>query len=103
MIGWAFKLVGDFPERWVEIIRSIPTFGSEDRKRACELLEAVALRTDQDGRTILWSALTTLVNRHKAVQDCRVGNERAGFEAARIGRHPNRTHRPRNKNRLAFQ
>lgn len=65
----ALTLADNDPSRWVAIIQKIPMFAPEHRDRACDLLENFSRQADTGQRTVLWSALLNLVNRHKAFQN----------------------------------
>ncbi|HTR48617.1 MAG TPA: hypothetical protein VMM16_14640 [Verrucomicrobiae bacterium] len=65
----ALKLAGDDPQRWTAIIPLLPTFSRNDRQRAHDLLERFGARAEAEQRTVVWTALQELVNRHRTFHD----------------------------------
>jgi len=68
VIHRAIEMLGFDPDRWTTIIRNLSSFSPDDRSRVIALLGSNADRFQDPGRTTIWDALRSEVNRHRAFQ-----------------------------------
>lgn len=67
----AVDLAGDKPERWNDLLKVMPNFGPVYFPIACDRLEQFLADADADQRTVMWPALRSLVNQHRAFPDAK--------------------------------
>jgi hypothetical protein len=66
VIERALTLAQDNPERLATLIREVPLFPPKFRKATYQLLDKTARERGSEAKTILWSAVRDLANRHGA-------------------------------------
>jgi len=62
----AISLAGEQSERWVQLIKQMSQFEPAQRIRAIDLLGRFGTQTDNDTRSVLWTALRSFVAHHMA-------------------------------------
>jgi len=76
----ALNLAGDDPQRWASLVEAFPHFDPSDLDRACRLLEEFGEHVDAGKRTVVWSALSAFINKHKAFRQAAWAMDKSRIE-----------------------